>query len=96
MNISIASYSFHKTIAAGKMDVFGYLESVKYRYRLNTADIWNGLMRSTDEGYARKVREAVDEREMDVVNYHVDGVHLWDDDPAKREQNYNKRHDAIT
>ena len=89
MNISIASYSFHKTIAAGKMDVFGYLESVKYRYRLNTADIWNGLMRSTDEGYARKVRQAVDEREMDVVNYHVDGVHLWDDDPAKREQNYN-------
>ncbi len=56
MNISIASYSFHKTIAAGKMDVFGYLESCKYRYRLDTADIWNGLLRSTDPDYASKVR----------------------------------------
>jgi sugar phosphate isomerase/epimerase len=88
MNISIASYSFNKLIAAGKMDVFGYLEACKYRYRLDTADIWNGLMGSTDPDYARKVREAADDRGMTVVNYHVDGVHLWEDDPGKREQNY--------
>lgn len=88
MNISIASYSFHKTIAAGKMDVFGYLESCKYRYRLDSADIWNGLTRSTDPEFARKIRDAVDEREMTVVNYHVDGVHLWENDAAKREINH--------
>lgn len=88
MNISIASYSFHKTIAAGMMDVFGYLESCKYRYRLDTADIWNGLLRSTDLDYARKARQAADARELTVVNYHVDGIHLWEDDPAKREENY--------
>ncbi len=87
MSISIASYSFNKLIAAGKMDVFGYLESCKYRYRLDTADIWNGLMRSTDTNYARKVRDAADDRGMTVVNYHVDGVHVWENDPAKREAN---------
>lgn len=95
MNISIASYSFHKTIAAGKMDVFGYLESCKYRYRLDTADIWNGLLRSVDPDYAKKVRAAADEREMTVVNYHVDGIHLWDDDPAKRELNYKNAQDHL-
>lgn len=88
MNISIASYSFHGLIRAGKMDIFGYLESVKYRYRLDAADIWNGLLGSTDEARAKKVREAMDEREMRCVNYHVDGVHVWEDDPDKREQNY--------
>ncbi len=88
MKISIASYSFHGLIKAGKMDIFGYLESVKYRYRLDTADIWNGLLRTTDEDQVRKVREALDERELSVANYHVDGVHLWETDPVKREQNY--------
>jgi sugar phosphate isomerase/epimerase len=34
------------------------------------------------------VRQAVEEREMTVVNYHADGVHLWEDDPAARERNY--------
>lgn len=95
MNISIASYSFHKLIAAGKMDVFGYLETCKYRYRLDKADIWNGLLRSTDLDLARKVREAADEREMTVVNYHIDGIHLWDDDPAKRERNYKDAQDHL-
>ena len=90
MKISIASYSVHGLLAEGKIDVFGYLESCKYRYGLDTADLWNGLVGTTDEGYLQKVRQAVEEREMTVVNYHVDGVHLWEDDPVAREQNYQK------
>ena len=88
MNISIASYAFHGLLAEGKMDVFGYLESVKYRYRLDTADIWNGMLASTEESYVRKVRQAMDEKEMVLVNLCVDGPHLWEDDPAAREKNY--------
>lgn len=88
MNISIASYSFHGLLAEGKIDVFGYLESCKYRYGLDSADFWNGLIGTTDEDYLRKVRQAVEEREMTVVNYHVDGVHLWEDDPEARKRNY--------
>lgn len=88
MKISIASYSVHGLLAEGKIDVFGYLESCKYRYGLDTADLWNGLVGTTDEDYIRKVRQAVEEREMTVVNYHADGCHLWEDDPTAREQNY--------
>lgn len=88
MKISIASYSFHGLTAAGMMDIFGYLESVKYRYRLDAADIWSGTLGSTEPEHLERVRQALADREMTVANYHVDGVHVWEDDAAKRGQNY--------
>lgn len=42
MRISILSYSFRGLLEAGMMDVFGYLETCKYRYGLDAADIWRG------------------------------------------------------
>lgn len=86
MKVSIASYAFHGLRSEGKMDIFGYLESVKYRYRLDAADIWSGTLGPTDEEHLRKVREALDEREMTVANLCVDGAHLWDPDAETREQ----------
>ena len=87
MRISIASYAFHGLHRAGMMDVFGYLETCKYRYGLDTADIWNGMLASTDEEYLLKVREALDERELTLVNLCVDGAHLWEPDAETRERN---------
>jgi sugar phosphate isomerase/epimerase len=88
MNISIAGYSVHGLLAEGKIDIFGYLESCRYRYGLNTADIWNGLIGTTDEDVIRKVKQAQDEKELTLVNYHADGCHVWEDDPKARERNY--------
>ncbi len=85
--ISIASYSVHGLLAEGKIDLFGYLESCRYRYDLRTADIWNGLMLSLEPEYLQKVRQGMTERELTLVNYHVDGVHLWEDDAEAREKN---------
>ncbi len=90
MKISIASYSFHGLLAEGKIDAFGYLESCKYRYGLDTADYWNGLIGTDDEAYIRKIRQQADAREIRVVNYHVDGVHLWEDSADLRSQNRQK------
>ena len=87
MKVSIASYSFHGLTAAGMMDIFGYLETVQYRYRLQTADLWNGTVGSIEPDHLAKVKQALVEREMTVANYHVDGVHVWEDDPEAREQN---------
>ncbi|HCD99690.1 MAG TPA: xylose isomerase, partial [Armatimonadetes bacterium] len=89
MNISIASFSFHGALAEGTIDVFGYLEACRYRYHLLTADIWNGLLGSDvevqlDEDRLRKVRQAMDERDLVCVNYHADGCHVWEDDPEVR------------
>ncbi|KOR88560.1 sugar phosphate isomerase/epimerase family protein [Paenibacillus solani] len=96
MKISIGGYSFHNTFMEGKMDVFGYLETVKYRYRMDSVDLWNGFFidRSTpiyqlaDKSYIRKIKEALDEKEMNVVNFAIDGAHLWDPDPEVRQKLY--------
>lgn len=89
MNISIASFSFHGAVRDGTIDVFGYLEACRYRYHLNTADIWNGLLSSDvevqlDVDRLKKVRQAMDERDLVCVNYHADGCHPWEDDPDTR------------
>lgn len=97
MNISIGGYSFFNTFKEGKMDVFGYLETVKYRYRLDTVDLWNGFFvdrsgpipKLADEDYIRKIKEALDEKEMTVVNFAIDGAHLWDPDPDMRARLYD-------
>lgn len=85
--VSLASYAFHGLLAEGKMDVFGYLESCKYRYQVQ-ADIWNGMLLSTDRDYLRKVKEGLDARGLVLANLCVDGAHIWEDDPDAREANY--------
>lgn len=86
--LSVLSYSFRGLLSAGMMDVFGYLETCKYRYRLDAADIWNGFLANTEEAYLRKVRAALDERELTLADLCVDKAHVWDDSPAMRERNY--------
>jgi sugar phosphate isomerase/epimerase len=88
MRLSVLSYSFRGLLAEGKMDVFGYLETCKYRYSLDTADIWNGFLTSMDESYLKKVRDALDERELVLADLCADNVHIWEDDPATRKKNY--------
>jgi hypothetical protein len=70
------------------MDVFGYLETCKYRYNLSIADIWNGFLTSMEEDYLKKVREALDERELELADLCADGVTVWENDPAKRQKTY--------
>ena len=88
MKISIASYSFHGLLAKGQIEVFGYLESCKYRYHLDSADIWNGMLPTTDDDFLLKVKQALDERGLVLANLCVDGAHIWEDDPDLREKNY--------
>jgi len=88
LKISVLSYAFHGLLRKGMMDIFGFMESCKYRYGLQVADIWNGFLESTDEAYLQKVRGELDERELGVADLAVDQAHLWDDDPEVREKNY--------
>ncbi len=89
MNVAIASYAFHGLHRAGEINLFGYLESCRYRYDLRTADIWNGMIENLDDDYLAKVKQALAERELTLVNLCVDGPHhIWEDDPSVREQHY--------
>ena len=87
MKISIAGYSVHGLLSEGKIDIFGYLESCRYRFGLDTADIWNGLLPSLDSTLIRKVRQGLDERALTLVNYHADGCHVWEDSAEARAKN---------
>jgi len=95
MRLSIMSYSFQHTFQQGMMDVFGFLETAAHRYRVREVDLWNGffiersagpVFKLADESYIRKIREALDERELTVANFAVDGAHLWDPDPETRRR----------
>lgn len=88
MNVSVLSYSFRGLLTAGKIDLFGYIESCKHRYGLGAADIWNGFLVGTDDDYLRKVRDALDEGELVLADLCVDKAHVWDDDAAIREGNH--------
>lgn len=88
VDTSIASYSFHGAFQDGTVDIFGYLESVKYRYGVNAADIWNVMLKSLDEDYLKKVRKGLDDRGLYLANLCVDGAHLWEPDAEAREKHY--------
>ncbi|NLF02447.1 MAG: sugar phosphate isomerase/epimerase [Anaerolineales bacterium] len=88
MKISIISYAFYGLQKAGVMDIFGYLESCRHRYGLDAADIWNGTLASLDDDHLHRVREALDERELTLACFAVDGAHIWEADPELRERNY--------
>lgn len=87
MNISICSYTFHQLTRAGVMDTFGYLESVKYRYGLDTADFWHGTFASLEQEFLTHVKEAVAERGLPIANICIDRSHIWEDDPDARAAN---------
>lgn len=87
--ISIASYSFHGLHGLGAMTAFQYLETVRYRYNVDYADIWNGMLASYDENYLRLLRQQMDERGLKLANLCCDGCHLWGDteeEKAKQEK----------
>ena len=61
MKVSVASYSFHGMINAGEMDVFSYLDLLKYRYHVDYADIWTeGCLKTLDVDFLKRIRKAMD------------------------------------
>ena len=74
--VSCLSYSFHGLVSAGMMDIFHYFETCRYRLGLDAADLWNGMVTSTDDVYINKVYLALQERQLVVPNIAADGAHL--------------------
>lgn len=88
--ISVASYSFHGAMEEGKCDVFNYLNLLKYRYGLTTADIWSGFLPNLEDDFILKLRKAMDREGIELANLCVDGPYLWVDDPQQRAAHKKK------
>jgi len=92
--ISLASYSFHGLLGANRINVFTYLEDLKYRYNVEYADIWSGYLPNfnnadpIDEDLLKKVKFSMDEKGITLANLCVDGPHLWCDEKDQREIHY--------
>ncbi|MFC5447390.1 sugar phosphate isomerase/epimerase family protein [Paenibacillus aestuarii] len=94
MKASIGAFSFYQLLSQGEMDLFGYLETVRYRYRLDAVDLWNGFFVNREapiwelpaDDELLKIKRNLDERQLTVANMAVDRAHLWDPDPDVREQ----------
>ena len=90
MKLSICSYAFNQMTKAGTMDVFGYMESCRYRYNLPAADLWHGTLASLDKDYLAQVKTGLDRRGLELADVCIDGAHIWEDDPEQREANYQR------
>jgi sugar phosphate isomerase/epimerase len=88
MKLSICSYTFNHLSSSGRMNVFGFLETCKYRYGLQAVEIWNETLASLDEGYLAEVKAGLAEREIVLACLCVDDAHIWEDDAEAREVNY--------
>jgi sugar phosphate isomerase/epimerase len=84
--VSIASYSFHKLLEKKMIDVYGYLESLKYRYHVPNADIWNAFLKGMDTEEIHRIRKAMDERGLSLASLCCDGAHLWSADPDEERE----------
>jgi sugar phosphate isomerase/epimerase len=92
MNVSIGAFSFYQLLSAGEMDIFGYLETVRHRYGLQSVDLWNGFFTNRDDPFypiagddtLRKIKKSLEEKELTVANFAVDRAHIWDPDPDIR------------
>ena len=84
--VSIASYSFHKLMDEKLIDVYGYLESLKYRYQVPNADIWNGYIRGMDTDDFRKISRAMKERGLSLANLCCDWAQLWAYNPDEERE----------
>lgn len=86
IRVSTLSYSFHGLLKANMMDIFHFLETCKYRYGLDAADIWNGMITDTDDQFIDKLHSALEDRQLVVPDLAVDGAHIMHadgDDPSK-------------
>ena len=74
--LSVLAYSFNVLVSQEMMDIFGYMETCRYRYGLDAADMWVGMFKSTEDAYIDKVHRGLKERQLVIPNIACDGAHL--------------------
>lgn len=86
--LSIMCYSFFRLKRTGVMDIFGFFESCKYRYDVQACDLWDGFLDSREEDYLKKIKFALDDRDLVCSSIAWDAAAIWKDDAAARENAY--------
>ena len=72
MQIGLSSWSLHREFDSG-MDVFGFLEVVSKRYRLQSVEIVSTHLASTRAPYLKEVKASLKAQGLNVANVPIDG-----------------------
>jgi sugar phosphate isomerase/epimerase len=102
MDIGICSYSFHRALASGKQDIFGFIAACR-ELGCTQLDPWNAhlavikqgdahpspewAMSAEESEYLARVEAAADESGLPWGTLAVDGAHIYDADEAVRSAN---------
>jgi sugar phosphate isomerase/epimerase len=102
MDIGICSYSFHRALASGKQDIFGFITACR-ELGCTQLDPWNAHLAVVKQGdaqpapewalsaeendYLDRVEAAADESGLPWGTLAVDGAHIYDADEAVRTAN---------
>jgi len=83
MKTSCSSWSYHRAIAAGKMDIFSFIEECE-DLGLDGVELLFMHFESTDTEYLRKIKHACTSRHLSIASMSAGG-HLTVNDDDKRE-----------
>lgn len=92
MRYSLCSYSLHRTVDAGQMDLFGYFRFCK-EAGYTQLDPWNAHLKQTydDNGFLAEVKAAASETGLPMGCIAVDGAHIFEPSEEARKQNRARR-----
>ncbi|MEX0887633.1 MAG: TIM barrel protein [Phycisphaeraceae bacterium] len=100
MQLAICSYSFNRLLKRGEQDIFGYITTCR-ELGCTQLDPWLGHLEPLREGdrtgredlseddrrYIDAVAQAAVDAGLPMGCIAVDGAHIYEDEPAKREAN---------
>ena len=93
MRYSLCSYSLHRTVAAGHLDIFGYIDFCK-EAGFTQLDPWNAhLQAGYDDGdFLARVKAKAEQVGLPFGCIAVDGAHIYEPTPEAAEQNRMHRY----
>lgn len=93
MRYSLCSYSLHRTVEAGKLDVFGYNQFCR-QAGFTQLDPWNAHIERAydDNGYLAELKASGEDLGLPYGCIAVDGAHIYEPSAQAREENCRRRY----
>lgn len=89
--ISLAQWSFHRTIHNGSMDTLGFIMAARDKFGIDAVEYVNTLFRSKPDSYWKEMKKVSDDKAVKNVLIMVDDEGaLGDSDPKKRSEAIEK------
>lgn len=86
MQISVSSWSFHNEFDAGRLDMVGFIKEARNTLHLDAIELVNWMAGGNSRERLQKLKNALLENRIKVVNVPIDTGNISEIDPIKREK----------